>query len=171
MNVPAGRRWYVVHTQPHAEAKAAHHLARQGFAPYLPRYLRKRRHARRVETVAAPLFPRYLFVALDASAQRWRAIESTIGVSHLVRNGDEPAAVADGVVEALRLRETEAGVIKLAARPPFAAGERVRLLDGAFVHCEALFEGMSDGERISVLLDLLGRKVRLVVSADLVAAA
>ena len=32
---------------------------------YLPRYLKRRRHARRVDIVAAPLFPRYLFVAID----------------------------------------------------------------------------------------------------------
>jgi transcriptional antiterminator RfaH len=56
--------WYVVQTHPHAENKAAAHLQRQGFATYLPRYLKRRRHARRTEAIAAPLFPRYLFVAL-----------------------------------------------------------------------------------------------------------
>ena len=58
-------RWFVAHTHPHAEAKATSHLNRQGFEIYFPRYLKRRRHARRIETVAAPLFPRYLFVAVD----------------------------------------------------------------------------------------------------------
>ncbi|MGD9769432.1 MAG: transcription termination/antitermination NusG family protein, partial [Pseudolabrys sp.] len=58
------RRWYAVQSQPNAENKAVAHLARQGFETYLPRYLKRRRHARRVETVAAPLFPRYLLVAI-----------------------------------------------------------------------------------------------------------
>ena len=57
MNTLMGHRWYVVRTQPHAESKASAHLGRQGFETYLPRYLKKRRHARRVETVQAPLFP------------------------------------------------------------------------------------------------------------------
>jgi transcriptional antiterminator RfaH len=70
-----GARWYVVQTQPHAEAKASQHLSRQGFDIYLPRYLKRRRHARRIETVVAPLFPRYMFVAVDTSVQRWRAIQ------------------------------------------------------------------------------------------------
>ncbi|HML07314.1 MAG TPA: transcriptional activator RfaH [Xanthobacteraceae bacterium] len=171
MSPSVGHRWYVVHTHPNAEAKANAHLGRQGFDTYLPRYLKKRRHARRVETVRAALFPRYLFVAIDMATQRWRAISSTVGVSQLVCNGEEPAAVPDNVIASLRQREDENGLIRLPARPRFAPGDRVRLLDGAFADCIALFEGMKDVERVSVLLDLLGRKVRVLLDADIVAAA
>jgi transcriptional antiterminator RfaH len=164
-------RWFVAHTQPHAEVKATSNLNRQGFEIYFPRYLKRRRHARRIETVAAPLFPRYLFVAVDLAAQRWRSIYSTIGVARLVCNGDEPTAVPDGVVEALRSREDADGFIKLDYRAPFRAGDKIRVLDGAFSSCLGLFEGMAERERISILLDLLGRKVRVVLDADLVAAA
>ncbi len=79
----ANRACYVVQTQPHCENKAMIHLARQGFGAYLPRYLKRRRHARRIEIVPAPLFPRYLFVEIDIGAQRWRSIYSTVGVSVL----------------------------------------------------------------------------------------
>lgn len=164
-------RWFVAHTHSHAEAKAAVHLGRQGFEVYLPRYLKRRRHARRVETVAAPLFPRYLFVAVDLTAQRWRSIYSTVGVARLVCNGDEPSAVPDGVVESFRGREDANGFIKLDFRPPFRTGDKIRVLDGAFTSCLGLFDGMADRERIAILLDLLGRKVRVVLDANLVAAA
>src|SRR5205823_8571760 len=97
-------RWYVVHTQPHHECLAETNLRRQGFATYLPRYLRRCRHARRTETVPRPLFPRYLFVALDLARDRWRAVQSTFGVSHLVVAGDAPAPVPDGVVEEIWAR-------------------------------------------------------------------
>ena len=106
-------RWYVVQTHTHAETKAAAHLVRQGFIAYLPRYLKRRRHARRIETVAAPLFPRYLFVTVDMVCQRWRAIHSTIGVARLVCNGEDPVAVADNIVETLRAREDEQGFVTL----------------------------------------------------------
>src|SRR6201987_5144494 len=104
-------RWFVAQTHSPAEAKATAHLNRQGFEIYFPRYLKRRRHARRIETVAAPLFPRYLFVAIDLNIQRWRSIQSTIGVTHLVCNGDEPATVSNGVIEQLRGREDERGFI------------------------------------------------------------
>ena len=68
-------RWYLIHSHPHAEAKASQHLQRQGFEIYIPRYLKQRRHARRIEKIPAPLFPSYLFVAIDMSSQRWLSIE------------------------------------------------------------------------------------------------
>jgi transcriptional antiterminator RfaH len=171
MTATAGRRWYVVQTQPHAEAKAAAHLCRQGFDIYLPRYLKRRRHARRIETVAAPLFPRYMFVAVDTAVQRWRAIGSTIGVARLVCNGECPAAVVEGVIEGLKCRQDERGFVRLSQGPRFAPGDRIRVLDGVFSACLGLFESITDGERVAILLDLLGRKVRVVLDSDLVTAA
>jgi len=167
----AAPRWYVVQTQPHGEAKAVWHLARQGFETYLPRYEKRRRHARRVETVAAPLFPRYLFVAIDLASQRWRSIQSTIGVSRLVCNGEDPAALADGIIDGLRRREDGRGFVQLERRPRFAIGEQVKIVDGIFASCLGLFDGISDGERVAVLLDLLGRKIRVVFDDLSVAAA
>jgi transcriptional antiterminator RfaH len=163
--------WYVAHTHPYAEAKATAHLSRQGFDVYFPRYIKRRRHARRIETVPAPLFPRYLFVAIDLNAQRWRSIFSTVGVSRLVCNGEDPSPVPIGIVEALKSREDANGFIKLDCRPRFHVGDKIRVLDGAFTSCLGLFEGMAERERIAILLDLLGRKVRVVLDADLVAAA
>jgi transcriptional antiterminator RfaH len=171
MTLDGAFQWYVAHTHPHAEAKAAAHLRRQGFDIYLPRYLKRRRHARRVETVAAPLFPRYLFVKIDIGAQRWRAIQSTIGVTHMVCNGDAPAAVPSGIVESFRLREDEDGLIDIGSGPKFARGDKIRVRDGAFGDCLGLFESTTDRERVLILLDLLGRKVRVVLHAEDVVAA
>jgi transcriptional antiterminator RfaH len=97
-----GQRWYVVQSQPNAENKAVAHLNRQGFRTYLPRYLKQRRHARRIDIVPAPLFPNYLFVAIDITAQRWRSISSTVGVSHIVGSGDHPTAIPAHVVTTLQ---------------------------------------------------------------------
>ncbi|MDR3466456.1 MAG: transcriptional activator RfaH [Xanthobacteraceae bacterium] len=164
-------RWYVVQTQPNGEAKAALNLRRQGFEVYLPRYLKERRHARKVDVTARPLFPRYLFVAIDTATQRWRAIQSTFGVARLVSNGDEPACVPDGVVHAIRAREDGRGFVALDLKPAFAPGDRVRVVAGAFMDSAGLFGGLADHHRVSILLEMLGRKVRVLLDADMVAAA
>lgn len=164
--------WYVVQTQVHAEVKAAAHLNRQGFATCLPAYMKRRRHARQVQNVIAPLFPRYLFVAIDRTVQRWRCIQSTIGVARLICNGDDPAVVPDRIIDDLKARQDDKGLIVLETSPRFAPGDKVRVLDGAFSSCLALFERASDdNERVAILLDLLGRKVRVVIGVDEVAAA
>jgi transcriptional antiterminator RfaH len=171
MATASGSSWYVVQTHVNAEAKAAANLGRQGFAVYVPRYLKRRSHARKIDVVARPLFPRYLFVAIDLATQRWRAIQSTLGISHLVCLNGRPTPVGDSVIEALQEREDENGFIKLARRPAFLPGDKVRIVEGAFIDSLALVEGVSDHERVAVLLDLLGRKVRVLVGADLIAAA
>lgn len=169
--MPDRPRWYVVQTQANAENKAIAHIGRQGFATYLPRYLKRRRHARRIDIVAAPLFPRYLFVEIDMGVQRWRSIYSTVGVSRLVSNGDFPAPVPDEVISSLKRRESTSGFVQLDHRPKFKAGDKVRILEGAFYDCLGIYDGMSDRERVEILLDLLGRKVRVLMNAEAIAAA
>jgi transcriptional antiterminator RfaH len=163
--------WFVVQTQVNAEAKAARNLLKQGFEIYLPRYLKRRSHARKVDNVAVPLFPRYMFVRIDTATQRWRAIQSTFGVASLVLTGSEPAPVPPQVLHSLRAREDESGYVKLDKRPKFALGDRVRVIAGAFAESLALFDGLADRDRIVVLLDMLGRKVCVSIEADMVAAA
>lgn len=171
MTEAAVTRWYVVQTQANGEAKAAQNLLRQGFDIYLPRYLKRRRHARKVDFAVKPLFPRYLFVAIDIATQRWRSIQSTQGVSHLVCNGDEPAALPNGVLAALRAREDDRGFVRMDAKPVFAPGDKVRVLAGAFTDNAGLFDGAGDHDRVSILLNMLGRQVRVLLDADMVAAA
>ncbi len=163
--------WHVVQVHPHAEAKAQRHLARQGFATYLPRYLKRWRHARRTEMVAAPLYPSYLFVTFNPLIHRWRSIHSTVGVARLVCNGNVPAAIDGAIIDGLRSRENANGFIQLERRPQFAPGDKVRVREGAFCDCLGLFESIGDRDRVAILLELLGRKVRVVLDEGFVVAA
>lgn len=171
MTETGGTNWYVVQTQTNAEAKATQHLLRQDFGVYLPRFLKRRRHAGRTDTVARALFPGYLFVAIDLETRRWRSVNGTIGVRRLVCNGDAPAVVDPSIVEALRRREDERGFIELASQPLFAPGDRVRVTDGVFSSNLGIYVGMSGSQRVAILLDLLGRKVRVDLDSDFVTAA
>ena len=51
-------RWFVVYTQPLKETVAKQHLEEQGYDVYLPMFKKTRRHARRIDEVLQPLFPR-----------------------------------------------------------------------------------------------------------------
>jgi transcriptional antiterminator RfaH len=154
------KRWYVAQTQAHAEERARLNLERQGFRTYLPRYRRERRHARRREIVKAPLFPGYIFVELDLDLERWRSINSTFGVARLVCHGEQPAAVPAGIVEEITARAGADGLVKLQP-PPLRKGDALRIVSGALAECSGLFERMADGDRVILLLDLLGRKVQV----------
>jgi hypothetical protein len=80
----ASERWYAVHTLPFAEPRAEGQLHRQGFRTFQPKRHKTVRHARRLSTIEAPFFPRYLFIVLDLGRHQWRSVNGTFGVSRLV---------------------------------------------------------------------------------------
>ena len=43
--------------------------------------------------------------------------------------------------------------------------------EGVLSDCLGLFEGMSDRDRVVILLDMLGRKVRVVLDEEFIVAA
>ena len=153
--------WYVANTHVNAETKAAGHLLQQGFSVYLPKYMKLHSHARRKKWVPRPLFPRYLFVGISPENARWRAIQSTIGISHLISFGASPASVPNVVIDVLRQREDEKGMVVLKPASLFKKGERVKLMSGALGEQIGLFDHIDDKERVVVLLDMLGRQVRV----------
>jgi transcriptional antiterminator RfaH len=158
--------WIVAHCHANAEFKAEAHLTRQGFEVYLPKYKKTRRHARRVETVIRPLFPRYLFVGFDEDATRWRPIRSTVGISHIITAGECPLLAPAWVIEQLRQREDDRGLLSAMAEISFDKGDAVQIADGPLSDRRGTFDGLSDNQRVAVLLDIMGRQVRTLVPRE-----
>ena len=154
------KQWFVAQTQACKEVYAQQNLKDQGFDVYLPRYKKTCRHARKTETILSPLFPRYLFVQLDLEVDRWHSVNGTRGISYLLMANERPAAVPENVVHSLKSQEEE-GVITFKERVPFTEGENVRIADGAFKGCVALFEKMDARQRVQLLLDFLGREMKI----------
>jgi transcriptional antiterminator RfaH len=163
-------RWYVVHTHAHCESKAAAHLRRQEYTVYLPNLLKKIRHARRVDLVRKPLFPRYLFVRMDIEQAPWRAIRSTIGVAGLVSTCDHPMPVPLGIIEQIQASEDADGIVRLRSADHFRHGQLVEITDGALDGLQGLVETTTDEERVTLLLTLLGREIRVRVSPEMLRA-
>ncbi|MDP7549383.1 MAG: transcription termination/antitermination NusG family protein [Alphaproteobacteria bacterium] len=166
---PPPAQWYAVHTQTRLEMWARSNLWERGFEVYLPLYHRQRRHARKTDWVSAPLFPRYLFVAAEPQTGNQRAINSAPGVAGLVAFGERPGLISNNVIQAIRDREDAAGHVQLVDQNTLVPGEQVRLQSGAMADHIGLFERRGDGERVVILLQLLGREVRVKVPASTIA--
>jgi transcriptional antiterminator RfaH len=153
---PGNERWFLVHTRARSERKAEHHLRAQGFRTYLPRIRKTIRHARRLTTVKAPAFPRYLFVALDLGRDRWLSVSSTVGVCSLVSCNDRPVPVPAGIVETM-IRQSNNDLTRFDAN--LMVGENVRILSGPFADFVGSLERLDDAGRVCVLLELMGTAV------------
>ncbi len=153
--------WAVVNTHPHREHVAVENLQRQEFNAYCPMIIRQRRHGRRVTDALRPLFPSYLFVQVNPDAQRWRPLLSTFGVRTVVRCGDRLSLIEDAFIQDLKAREVD-GVV---GRPvsPYRVGQEVRLAGGAFDGLVATIIDMDERDRLTVLMDLLNRPVKVKI--------
>lgn len=160
----AGRPWIVVNTQAQRERLAAEHIANQGFEVYCPFFKRRIKHARRVQDVLRPLFPGYIFVAVDPSREQWRPLMSTVGVRSVLRNGERPGILDERFIAALRSREVAGAISKPAE--PYRVGDQVRLTGGAFDGLVAEIVRLDDADRLTVLLGLLNGKVRVSVPPE-----
>lgn len=164
LDLAVDERWFVVHTLPFAERRAQNNLESQGFRTFLPKRHKTIRHARKLTTVDAAFFPRYLFVVLNLERDRWRSVNGTYGVSRLVMHGDRPQPAPRGVVEALLASVDTSGVLRLAER--LKVGSPVRLLAGPFAERLAILDRLDDSGRVRVLVDLLGRQVPISTDAQ-----
>lgn len=153
------QRWYVAHTLPRKESLAQLHLRAQGFRSFLPRRLKTVRHARKLSTVDAPVFPRYLFVALDLESDRWHSVNGTSGVASLLSAHERPVAVPRGIIETLIISSGEAGEIRFAH--DLGRGQKVRLIAGPFAEALGVLDRLDNAGRIEVLLDIMGGGIRV----------
>lgn len=156
--------WYLIYTRPRQEMIALENIQRQGYGAFLPLLRsRKRRHGR-LKDVVEPMFPRYLFVQLNTTTDNWRPIQSTFGVSALVRFGMEPARVPSDLVSFVQAQADEGGIRDL-IRPRRAVGDRVRIGTGLLKGFEGIVLARSGRERVVLLLEAASA-ARIEVAED-----
>lgn len=160
------RRWYTVYCKPQQDARAEHNLTDQGYTVFRPlAHVRRHRDGRAIERTES-LFPRYLFIQLEMGTDNWLPIRSTRGVTGIVRFGEEPAPVPDGVIEDLRERITTAdGAIDLRPFQQLRPNQKVRIESGPFAGYEALFQARRGDDRVLVLLEIMRRNQQVTVPA------
>lgn len=142
--------WAIAQTEPQREHIARLWIMRLGFETYAPRVrLRRGKIAR--------LFPTYIFVRI--ALDRWYPVLWSPGVLRLLMSGDKPFPLPDKEITAIKRREV-GGFVRLPRRV-HRPGEQVKIVAGQLEGQLALYEGMSSTDRENVLLEFLGRKVRV----------
>ena len=109
------------------------------------------------------MFPRYLFVRLDFGVTNLTPIRSTLGVSDLVRFGDQIPMVPDAIVNALKAKMNEGGIVQMSGEE-FVRGQRVRIASGPLSGLQGVFQASAGEQRGLLLMEMLGKQSRVTVS-------
>ena len=151
-------------SKPQKDAYAEEQLNNQGYTTYRPLAVREQRRRGKVIKVTESLFPRYLFINLDAVNDNWAPIQSTYGVSGMVRFGDLPLSIPHNLIDQLRHQESQfqENAIDL---DRFQKGEVVTIGNGSFEGLSAVFERYSGEERVILLMNILNEQSKVAVPA------
>ena len=163
MSATTRKNWFVAQLKPQGLKRAEENLTRQGFKSFCPKRLESRLQGGRRISKQTPLFPGYLFVSVGTQANCWKAINATRGVSRLlITDPRTPVPLPHEFMAGLMARCDEHGLIG----PPtdLDVGDTVRVVSGAFADTIAKIETLQDGERLQILMELMGQKARVSVS-------
>jgi len=166
---PDYSRWFVVKTQPRKEALADLHLKRQAFRTYFPKIMASPGRSGARPISPQPFFPGYVFVQLSVEQGRWRSINGTFGVSHLVQFGHRPATVPAGLVEHFIANTSHEGI--LGFEDQLKPGASVRVVGGAFDGHLGVLEHTDPAGRAQVLMEIMSRKVAVFLPQTALVAA
>ncbi len=164
--------WYACHTKPQKEGLVHTLLTLQGFETLFLHYPWTIRHARKERHVMRSYFARYIFVAV-AEGQAVGDINNTIGVNTVVYQGDEPLEIPLPVIEELRLRADESGLLKgtpeetTEQRKRYRRGQKVRITEGILEGLQAVI-GLDAGHEVKVWMELFKGRVQVSLPPEAV---
>jgi transcriptional antiterminator RfaH len=153
------KEWFIIQLKPNSHNQALKNLTRQGFETFLPLNDVTLRKASRFVTITKPLFPGYMFVSFDRAESDWHKINNTYGVSRLITFNSIIKSIPTIFIDHLMKRYDLSG--KLIPVQKLKKGDRVTVSKGPFANFIASVEEYETDQRISILMDLMGRKIKL----------
>jgi transcriptional antiterminator RfaH len=158
------KEWFILQFKSNSHHLAAKNLNRQGFETFLPLHETTSRSLSRFINTSKPLFPGYMFIRFDKAESEWYKINSTYGVSRLITFNSHLKSIPTKFVDSLMKRYDLSG--KLLPIKKLKEGDQVAILKGPFANFIATVEKYEADQRIWILMDLMGRKTKIITPSD-----
>jgi transcription antitermination factor NusG len=159
-------KWYALSVYARQEKAAHAEIAGLGLETFLPTSPVRRLWSDRVKQLEQPLFPGYLFVRLELTAEtRIRLIRLHQVIDLVGKNWGYASSVPDIQIESLRLLLASEKILEPTLK--LISGTEVMISQGPLRGTSGIVEREASGQRrIIVQVPLLGRGVRTVLSVD-----
>lgn len=159
-----GFRWYLAQCKPNAENVAFKNIKNQGFNAFLPFRKLTKRKAQTFQNPSCPLFPGYVFVALDTESGDWQKISNTRGVVRLVRFGQYPSPVPTIVMQSLFASCNDDNTFY--PREVLKPGDEIQVIRGPLTGFSAKISDTNPHKRVYLLLEIMGQKSTIGLPED-----
>jgi len=156
------KSWIVVKSKPHQDQIALSNLENQGYEFFQPKFETTRRVKNKFKIVTKPVFPNYIFIAINYSKQNWRKISNTRGISRIIVFGQEVPIIRNELIEELKHRfasNQDSEEIH-----PVRIGMEAKITNGPFNQFIGKIDQIDNNKRTWILLDFLGTQRRVSIN-------
>lgn len=153
-------KWQVVYLKPRLEKKTAELCRTAGIPCYLPVRSRTRTYQRRKVTTEIPVFPGYLFVAVDAPG-RLKLQKTNYVLRFLVPA--RPFRMLRQLVQIRRALRIDPSLRPVAL---LQVGRRVRIVAGPFMGVEGVVAKLGSSMRVVLTVEMLGQGLAVQASRE-----
>ena len=156
------KSWIVARNKPNQNTTALINLERQNFEFFQPTFKTISRVQNTFKEIIKPVFPGYIFIAINLEEKNWHKINNTRGISRIIVFGNEIPLIRCELIKELKYRFSRNSSPK--AVDPFEIGMIAEITNGPFAQLIGKIEETDSDQRIWILLDILGTQTRISIN-------
>ena len=155
-------RWFALRVRHQHERATATVLEMKELETFVPLVRSRRQWSDRLKTLAAPLFPSYVFCRFEYAKRL--AILNTPGVISIVGFGNSPTPVRDEEIASIQAAIASGRAVH--PWPYLQTGERVEITRGPLKDVQGILVHEKNEWRVVLSVDLLMRSIAVEVDRD-----
>ena len=156
------KSWIVARNKPNQDKIALINLERQNFEFFQPTFKTMSRVQNKFKEIIKPVFPGYIFIAINLEGKNWSKINNTRGISSIIAFKNEIPVVSSEIIDELRYRYSLNDDIKITDQ--FEVDMNVEIKTGPFAPLIGKIDKIDAKQRIWILLDILGTQTRVSIN-------
>lgn len=166
MSSHGNKNWVAVCLKPNQSNKAEANLIQQGFNFLCPRIKVTKRQKNKFINKIELFFPGYLFVEIDIDSGDVRKVQSTYGVSNIIKFGSQIGVVPEAFICGLQSSSDFKNSIHTDTLIP---GQQVKILKGPFAGLIGKLSQVDSSTRVRCLFNLMSGNINAsVLKEDLI---
>ena len=156
------KSWILAKNKPNQNKIALMNLERQNFDFFQPTFKVISRRQNKFKEIIKPVFPGYIFIAINLEENNWHKINNTRGISSIIVFGNEIPLIRCELIEELKYRFSLNNTQK--AADLFEVGMNAEITNGPFAQLFGKIDEIDADQRIWILLDILGTQSRVSIN-------
>lgn len=157
------KSWIVAKIKPSQDKIAFLNLGRQEFDFFQPNFKTVSKSRNQFREIIKPVFPGYIFIAVNLEDDKWPRINNTRGISNIISFGNQVPIISCKLIKELKYRFSPDDINK--EHHSLKIGMNIKINNGPFAELVAKIDEINSDRRVWILLNILGSQTRVSIKS------